>query len=122
MIYLRKLIALFPDEPTRELFYARDFLAPRFFYSTLRDYKAALRDGTAEQVLITHQDLRFVVGLHRLRVRIALIPVLQLLRYAPLARGFFRITFTKSGSVNPFFHPFFKVKLANNPTGYNSNG
>ncbi len=86
MIYLRKLLALFPDDPRRGRYYARDCLAPRFLPWIIREYTLALREGTAEQIQTAWQDLRFVTGLHRLRVRVFLAPILPLLRFPSLAR------------------------------------
>ena len=88
MIYLRKLLVQFPDEPRREIYYARDVLAPRFFPWVVRDYKLALRDGTAEQIEAALQNLCFVISLHRLKFRILLALILPLLKIPNLARPF----------------------------------
>lgn len=89
MIYLRKLLAQFPDDPRRELYYARDCLAPRFFPWVVREYKLALREGTAKQIRVALQDLRFVTSWHKTKVRILLAPILPLLKFPTFARSFF---------------------------------
>ena len=38
MIYLRKLVAAFPDNPERDRFYTRDMIVPRFFPWLVREY------------------------------------------------------------------------------------
>ncbi len=45
MIYARKLIDAFPDEPDRYLFYARDLIVPRFLQHVAEMMRRALRSG-----------------------------------------------------------------------------
>jgi hypothetical protein len=43
MIYARKLIATFPDDIQRSLYFARDCIAPKFFAISRADYVNAIR-------------------------------------------------------------------------------
>ena len=45
MLYARKLIDAFPDEPDRYLFYARDLIVPRFLHHVAEMMRRALRAG-----------------------------------------------------------------------------
>jgi glycosyltransferase involved in cell wall biosynthesis len=86
MTYLRKLMAQFPNNPERDRFLTRDYLAPRFFPMVLREYTRAVRVGSAEQIRSAWDDLRFVSGLHRAKVRLFMRLLLPVLRFSILAR------------------------------------
>jgi len=80
MLFFRKLIAEFPDEPARNRFWRRGVLLPRFFPHAVAEFANALRDRDRERVRSTLEDLRFVVSHHDWRIRAAV----ELL--APLTR------------------------------------
>lgn len=86
MTYLRKLMAQFPNAPERDRFLTRDYLAPRFFPMVLREYTRAVRIGTPEQIEAAWNDLRFVSGLHKAKVRMFMAMLLPILRFSFLAR------------------------------------
>lgn len=87
VIYFRKLLDNFPDEPQRRRYFARDCLAPRFFPKLAADYLVALRDHEREGVAATFRNLKFVSSLHTTRVRIVMAVVLPLLRFPFIARA-----------------------------------
>jgi glycosyltransferase involved in cell wall biosynthesis len=60
MIYLRKLLDEFPDEPQRGRHFSRDVLVPRFFPWLVREYTLALRSGSQERARATLADLYFL--------------------------------------------------------------
>jgi glycosyltransferase involved in cell wall biosynthesis len=62
MIYARKLLAEFPDDPKRDLHYARDLLAPRFHPQMVAECKAALRSGDANEINESFANLRQIAG------------------------------------------------------------
>ena len=62
MIYARKLLAEFPDEPDRNLFYARDLLAPRFYPQVMAECRKALRHGDQQAIAANLDDRRFIAG------------------------------------------------------------
>ena len=80
MIYFRKLLAEFPDDPPRERFYARQYLAPRFLPWIVHEYTMALRNQDAAALAAALADLEFVRGLLRAKVRLMLTVLLPLLR------------------------------------------
>ena len=67
--YFRKLLAEFPDDPRRERFFARDFLAPRFFPAFVREYTHALRYGDRRAIKTALDNLRFVASRHKWKQR-----------------------------------------------------
>lgn len=87
MVYLRKLIEEFPDEPTRGRFWSRDILLPRFLPHLLAQYANALRDGDRALARESYDNLRFIARYPRRRTRLAL---QVLLRYPRLTRFLFR--------------------------------
>ncbi len=86
MIYFRKLLGEFPDDPRREQFYARDFLAPRFFPAFVREYTNALRCGDRKAIRTALNDLVFVARRHKRKNRIIMAFVLPFLRIPFLPR------------------------------------
>jgi glycosyltransferase involved in cell wall biosynthesis len=85
-IYVRKLLASFPDEPQRRRYFARDCLAPRFFPKLASDYLVALRAREKDGVKATFHNLKFASRLHSTRVRIVMSVVLPFLRFPLVAR------------------------------------
>jgi glycosyltransferase involved in cell wall biosynthesis len=90
MVYFRKLLAEFPDEPLRDLFYARDILAPRFFPWIVREYTRALQGGNDAAVARAAANLQFAARLHRTGVRLIITTLFPVLRRPSLGRTMFR--------------------------------
>ena len=86
-LYMRKLAALFPDEPALGRFYRRDLLAPRFFSQMVVAYKTALRCGTDEQFRLASDDLAFVSQMQKPRIRIFMAQLMPFLRVRWIARA-----------------------------------
>lgn len=86
MIYFRKLLAAFPDDPLRKRFYARQYLAPRFFPWIVREYTKALRDGDDAALATALANLDFARRQHNAKVRTITAMVLPLMRRPFLAR------------------------------------
>ena len=63
-IYFKKLMASFPDDPTRGLHYRRDVIVPRFFKTYLVAYEVARACGFAEKCDFIRRDLLDTVGPH----------------------------------------------------------
>jgi GT2 family glycosyltransferase len=87
MIYFRKLLEQFPDDPDFERYMTRDFLIPRFFPWLVREYTRNLRKGTDEQVRTAYENLKFACSIHKLRVRMTIGPLLLLIRSPVVARA-----------------------------------
>ena len=89
MVYLRKLLAAFPDDRERGRFYRRDMLAPRFLPNVAQEYRRALELRDPSAIRAAAQHLATVARLHRWRVRLpilAVAPILALPRLVlPLA-------------------------------------
>jgi glycosyltransferase involved in cell wall biosynthesis len=60
MIYFDKLCGLFPDNRNRNLYYARDLIAPRFARSILLEYEQSLRLGDKSKMQALARDLQRV--------------------------------------------------------------
>ena len=60
MIYARKLLETFPDQPTFNRFYARDLLAPRFLKQAAEEVRDALRRGDLETAEVCLADIEFL--------------------------------------------------------------
>lgn len=86
MIYFRKLLAAFPDEPTRDRYYARQYLAPRFLPWIVHEYVMALRSGDTAGLAAALADLTFVRPLLRAKVRTILGVLLPVMRRPGLVR------------------------------------
>jgi glycosyltransferase involved in cell wall biosynthesis len=82
MLYFRKLLDEFPDDPRRDQFFARDFLAPRFFPAFVREYTNALRYGDRKAVRAALANLAFVSRRHKRKARIVMALLLPFL-YIP---------------------------------------
>jgi glycosyltransferase involved in cell wall biosynthesis len=69
MVYLRKLLAEFPDDPPRGRFWRRDVIAPRFLPHLLADLANAVRRRDDERMRAALDNLRFISAHHNARVR-----------------------------------------------------
>jgi GT2 family glycosyltransferase len=89
MIYAKKLIDEFPDDPERTRYIRRDLLAPRFFAQMVGEYRKALRRGDRDQIRSALNNLLFMSRYLRLRLRITVMLMAPLLRFWPLAKVVF---------------------------------
>jgi hypothetical protein len=89
MIYAKKLLDEFPDDPDRVRYVRRDLLAPRFFAQMVGEYRKALRRGDSDQIRPALDNLLFISKYLRFRLRIIVTLVAPLLRYWPLAKVLF---------------------------------
>ena len=87
MIYFRKLVDMCPDDPARERFLARDFLAPRFFPWLMREYTNALRRGDRGAIRQACDDLAFAASVHKPKVRRMMRMLLPVMRMQSVAAG-----------------------------------
>ena len=86
MIYFRKLLEEYPDDPAHGRFYAKNYLAPRFFPWMAHQYMNALRHGGAAEFTVALQNLQFVTRRHKPRARIVMALMLPVLRWRFLAK------------------------------------
>jgi len=62
MIYYRKLVETFPNEPRLHQFWVRDYIAPRFFGSAAGDYLNGSRAGDVPRMERTWADLQVIAA------------------------------------------------------------
>jgi GT2 family glycosyltransferase len=62
MIYARKLLATFPDEPSQGTFWARDVIIPRFLRTTTSEYRRCLWQGDVTGSARLLADVKELVG------------------------------------------------------------
>ena len=86
MIYLRKLIELFPPGDFRNLNYVRQLIAPRFCPWLLLEYRAALASGDRAAVTTAIEDLEFLSDFLPRQARLAFRAMLPLMTWRPTAR------------------------------------
>ena len=86
MTYMRKLVASFPNDSARELFYVRDLIAPRFLPWLVREYRLAVQAGDSRRIDIACGDLRYAGQLSRWQIRAAMAVLLPVLRLHWLIR------------------------------------
>ncbi len=60
MVYARKLIEMFPDEPDHLLFYTRDLIAPRFLHLVTKAARETLLAGDELAVTACTHDMSFL--------------------------------------------------------------
>ena len=89
MIYAKKLLDEFPDDPERVRYVRRDLLAPRFFAQMVGEYRKALRRGDSDQIRPALDNLLFISKYLRFRLRVIVMLVAPLLRCWPLAKVLF---------------------------------
>ena len=61
-IYMRKLLAAYPDDPRRSRFYSRHLIRPRFYPHAIVEYRDALLANDPAQIAETRQDLLEVIA------------------------------------------------------------
>ncbi len=86
MVYVRKLLAEFPNDMHRGNNYTQDLIVPRFFPWLVREYNMALRSGDPEAIRAALADMRFLMPLHRPRIRMVLRLLMPVLEMPGLAR------------------------------------
>jgi hypothetical protein len=86
MLYLRKLLEEFPDDPARGRFWRRDVVLPRFLPHLLAEFVDAVQRRDRELVRTSLDDLRFVSCYHNRRIRAVVKLLLPLLRFPSVAR------------------------------------
>lgn len=92
MIYYRKLVEMFPNEPRLHQFWVRDVIAPRFFYAIAGDFINGSRAGDAARMERTWSDLREIApelprrSRRRLRRVIPLVNLVYRGRFSNVAR------------------------------------
>jgi glycosyltransferase involved in cell wall biosynthesis len=60
IIYTRKLLELFPDDPKRVRYYARDLIVPRFSEHAIREYQDAIKLGDQAAITEAWDEIRFL--------------------------------------------------------------
>ena len=86
MIYLRKLLADYPNDAHRGLNYTRDLIVPRFFPWLVREYNMALKTGDQAAIRKALDDMRFLLPMHRRRIRMIMTLLMPILGTPALAR------------------------------------
>lgn len=72
LIYLEKLIGLFPDDKLRYLHYRRDCIAPRFLRNLLIDYLRAFHAGDVKQMRSRVNHIKALLPNLRIKDRIVI--------------------------------------------------
>lgn len=90
MIYARKLIEQFPDEPENGRYWARDVIAPRFFRNFVGDVFKVARFGGRENLAFACNCLRELLPHMRLKRRLLVGAALPLLSSYPILRLMYR--------------------------------
>jgi glycosyltransferase involved in cell wall biosynthesis len=72
MLYARKLIDRFPDDPDMSRYYVRDMIAPRFFFIMVAELRKAVLKGTLDQQTVAVNNLAYITSYMRLRWRLPL--------------------------------------------------
>ncbi len=83
MIYLRKLIEMFPPGDFRNLNYVRELIAPRFCPWLLLEYRAALANGDRAALLAAIEDLEFLSDFLPRQARLAIRAMLPMMAWRP---------------------------------------
>jgi glycosyltransferase involved in cell wall biosynthesis len=91
LVYMKKLIEFFPDNPEMTRFYRRDCIAPRFSRVFVADYVRGLRRGDRQTVAAAINDLRQILPYVRLKRRLIFTAALPFLASYPFARTAFRM-------------------------------
>ena len=61
-VYARKLLAAYPDDPARSMYYTSDLLLPRFYRPIAAECRKALRANDADAFRAARADLDFISG------------------------------------------------------------
>jgi hypothetical protein len=86
MIYLRKLIEMFPPGDFRNLNYVRELIAPRFCPWLLLEYRSALASGDHAALKEAIEDLEFLSTFLPRQARIAFRAMLPMMAWRPTSR------------------------------------
>lgn len=86
MVYLRKLLAEYPNDPHRSMNYTRDLIVPRFFPWLVREYNMALKSGQPDAIQTALDDMKFLLPMHRRRMRLVMQVLMPILERPWLAR------------------------------------
>ena len=86
MLYLRKLLEEFPDDPARGRFWRRDVLLPRFFLPMIVCFVDAVQRRDRDLMHSSLKELRFVTRYHNRRIRALMKLLLPLLQIPGVAR------------------------------------
>ncbi|MGE0223660.1 MAG: glycosyltransferase family 2 protein [Acetobacteraceae bacterium] len=86
IVYIRKLAETFPDNEGQEQFFMRDFVAPRFLPTMMRDLRLALASGDPQSVRTAVHNLEFIARHLRRRYRVIILAIAPWLHIRPLAR------------------------------------
>ena len=86
MVYVRKLLAEYPNDTHRGNNYTQDLIVPRFFPWLVREYNIALRSGQPAAIEAALADMRFLMPMHRPRIRLVLRLLMSILELPALAR------------------------------------
>jgi glycosyltransferase involved in cell wall biosynthesis len=62
-IYTRKLLEMFPDDPRRVRYYARDLIVPRFFKHAIQEYETAAKMRDRAEMEIAWGEIVFLAKL-----------------------------------------------------------
>jgi glycosyltransferase involved in cell wall biosynthesis len=86
MIYARKLLAQFPDDRQRRMYFSRDYIAPKFFRLSAADFSHAVSDRNREVAMRALDDLSEIAPHLHPRIRLLFWLAMPLLRSLFLAR------------------------------------
>jgi glycosyltransferase involved in cell wall biosynthesis len=86
MIYARKLLAQFPDDRLRQMYFSRDYIAPKFFRILVADFTHAIIDRNREVAMRALDDLAEIVPYLHPKIRLLFRLAMPLLRSLFLAR------------------------------------
>src|ERR1700722_18489529 len=86
MLYLRKLLEEFPDDPARGRFWRRDVLLPRFFLPMIASFADAVQRRDRDLMHSSLQELRFRTRSPNRRIRALMKLLLPLLQFPGVAR------------------------------------
>ena len=86
MVYVRKLLAEYPNDTHRGANYTQDLIVPRFFPWLVREYTLALRSGQRDAIDAALRDMQFLMPMHRPRIRLVLRLLMPILALPVLAR------------------------------------
>lgn len=86
MIYARKLLKRFPDDPIHRVYFARDLIAPKFFRLSAVDFLNAIQDKNIESAARALDDMTEMVPYMRPRARMGVAAAKVLLRSGPIAK------------------------------------
>jgi glycosyltransferase involved in cell wall biosynthesis len=69
MIYMRKLVEIFPNEPRMDMYWVRDLIAPRFFYLVCSEFINAAKLGDTPRMDQAWADIKEILPLLKPRLR-----------------------------------------------------